>query len=311
MDTVQAFEETPSIYEGSVASIRSELNLFELLPTDVSTTNATEYIQCFPLVSTREASAPLEFVLNLETVGYFDPQDSFLSLTCRILRQDSTKLDASNLVSPSHNFFQNLFQSLEVYINGQLVSDSHNNYRTIAYLHRLLTYSEEQKRNLLKDELWIPDTTPETFAVADAGWNQRYELGKLSQQFTVSGSLVANVLTQPRFIPSGSEIRILLRSSLPQFCLDASYATKEPYNGCPYVVSIDSAVFYASKKSITQRVNDMHKSLHKTKPYLFPITELQLRNFSITTGLSHFTTEGIILGKLPRIIVFGKKEKTT
>ena len=244
----------------------------------------------------------------METIGYLDPQDSTLSLTCRILRQDGSKLDATDLVAPCHNFFQNLFQGAEILINGQLASDSHNNYRTIAFLHRLLTFSEEQKKNQLLDELWIPDATPETFTTADAGWNQRYELSKLSQPFTVQGTLVANILTQPRFLPSGTEIRIVLRRSLPQFCLDAAYETKEGFNGCPYVVSIDSAEFHASRKVVTQRVVEIHRNLLKTKPYLFPITELQVRNFSIPLGQSNYTTEGIILGKLPRLLVIGKQK---
>ncbi|CAG7819868.1 unnamed protein product, partial [Allacma fusca] len=300
------FDQRPTVYEGSEQSLRSELNLFTLPPTDVSTKNSSEYVPSFPLTSVREGFAPLEFLLLAENSGYYDLSDSFLSLTCRIVKQNGEECGDTNIVAPSSNFFHAMFQNLEVYVNITLVSDSSNFYPSIAYIQRLLSANPIEKANALRDELWYPNDVPEKFTSADQGFKKRFELSQKSQQFTMLGKLCCNIFNQPRWFPSGTEIRIILKRSPPEFCLNSAVETLEPFSGCPYRVELNSAIFYSSRKTISQKILDMHRQkLASGDTCKYPMVDVDMRTFTVAKGLTSATNDGIVLGRIPKIIVIG------
>jgi len=254
MDQTGLFEEAPTVVEGSVQSIRSELSLFELPPTDISSLYSSDWTQCYPMVSLKEGYNPLEFLITTETSGYFDPSDSYLMVTARIVRQDGTLCDSTDVVTGSNLFFHTMFNNVEMYVNGSLVFDSGNFYPHIAYLNRLLSTSPEQKLNQMRDEFFYPNTVADVFRITDAGFNSRYEQTKNSQQFVMCGQLQANLLTQPRYLPAGTTIRLVIRRSLPEFCLESETTSKDGYNGCPYKVDITEAIYFASRKIVSPQV---------------------------------------------------------
>ncbi|CAG7784858.1 unnamed protein product, partial [Allacma fusca] len=249
---------------------------------------------------------------NLSKLRYYDPSDSFLALTCRIVKQDGTLCDDNDIVAPSNLFFQTMFSNLEIYLNGQLVSDSGNYYSQIAYLQRLLASSPNEKQGKLLNEFYYPDEKPEAYSASDPGFAQRYEKTKKSQSFTMIGQLVANIFNQPRFLPAGTEIRILLRRNLPELCLTAAYDTKTGFNGCPYSYQITNATFFASKKVISKPIVDAHRhQLSLGRTFKYPTTEVELKTFTIAQGLTSITTDSVVIGKIPRILVVGLVSSTS
>ncbi|CAG7818404.1 unnamed protein product, partial [Allacma fusca] len=301
------FERGATVYEGSTESIRSELALFDLLPTDISTQLSSDFIQAFPLVSIKEDFNPLEFQITLDTSGYLDPLDSFISLTCRIVNQDGTLCDeARDLVAPCNLFFQTMFSNLEIYLNGQLISDTSNFYPWIGYMQRLLSASPQEKDGRLKNELWYPNVTPEVFTASDPGWKARFDMSKKSQPFQVVGQLVGSIFTQPRYIPAGSHIRIVLRRAQPELCLECSTTTKAGTNGVPYKYQITDAVFYGSKKVVSKPIIDMHRAeLARGNTFKYITNDAEIKTFTVASGLSYVTTDSLVIGKIPKIIVIG------
>ncbi|CAG7822191.1 unnamed protein product, partial [Allacma fusca] len=94
-----------------------------------------------------------------------------------------------------------MFSNLEIYLNGQLVSDSGNQYAQVAYLQRLLASSPSEKQGRLLNEFYYPNATPEAYTAADVGFATRFNKTKNSQPFTLLGSLVANIFNQNRYLP--------------------------------------------------------------------------------------------------------------
>ena len=307
MDVNAVFEEQPTIYAGSAQYKRSELNLFELPPTDVSTLFSTEYTQCFPVVSIKENNNPLEFQTVSDQTGYLDIANSYVALTTRIVQQDGKKCDATDVVAPSNLFFQTMWSNLEVYINGQLIIDTSNYYGYIAYIQRLLSTSEIEKNNQLLDEYWYPNVKPDTYTEAtDAGFKTRFTATKQSQQFFMLGKLVGNVFNQQRYFPAGTEFRVVLKRASPAICLDCANDTKEGFNGIPYMYVIDEAVMYIPKVIVSKEIiNEHREKLALNQTCLYPTNEVELKTFTIAKGLTSITSDSLILGKMPKILVVG------
>jgi len=306
MDVNAVFESQPTVYEGSQISLRSELNLFELPPSDISTLFTSDYVQYFPLVSVKDQYSCVEFLITTETSGYVDPSDSFVAVSCRILQQDGEKISSTETikVAPSNLFFHAMWSNLEVYINGQLISDSSNMYPYVAYLQRLLTKTESEKKNEHTTEFCYPNNTPDS--TDDDGFKKRQKLSEHSMQFNMLGKLVANIFTQPRYLSSGTEIRIVLRRSQPEFSLDASHNSKVGVNGYPFKVEIDKVVFFAARKVVSTNVVDYHRrQLEMNKTFKYPVNEVQVKTFAVAKGLTSAATDAIVIGKIPKTIVLG------
>lgn len=305
MDTSGVFDQRASIYEGSQQSVRSELNLGEIPITDISTEYSSEYLSVYPTLSIRDSN-PIEFLISSES-NYLNLFNSQLFLTCRILNQDGSNLGTNDHVVPCSNFFSNLWSNVEVYLNGVLVSDAANFYSTIGNIHRLLSTSPLQKQNELQNELWYPDDVAGTFNLGtNKGMAKRYEYCKKSEPFPVMGKLIANVFNCVRWFPCGTEVRVVLRKNLPELCLDCATDTKTGVNGCPYKVSIDNAVLYVERKVVPKTIIDMHRSLlSQGKTLKFPTTELEVKVFTLPSGITSQTLDNVIMGKIPKMIVFG------
>ena len=203
------FSEKSSVYEGSAQYVNSDLS-YALPPTDVSMDKVPARVPYFPITSLKEPYAPVEFLITPDSYGYIDLKNTQLSILARVVRQDGTFCDATDIVAPCNLMFQHILRHVEVYINGTLVMDNPF-YPTMAHMTRLLSCNPLEKEYDLKSEFWYPDKTPEDFVVPAAGsptngFHRRLQWTFKSWQFALLGKLVGNVFTQPRLFPPSTEI---------------------------------------------------------------------------------------------------------
>ena len=306
MDINAVFDNNARVYEGSTLATRSELDLFSVPQTDVSTLFSSDYIQHFPLHSIKDNFNQVEFVVNTGMAGYMDLANSFLHVTCKIVQANGTSTLASQEVAPSNLFAHAMWSNVECWLNGVLVYDGNNNYSTAAYIQRLLSKSTVEKDNKLQMEFWHPNIDQNKFTVAkkDPGFIKRQALTAESKEFSMLIQPLVNIFTQPRYLPEGAEVRIVFRRNQSRYCLDSEVA--DTTGTCPFRYDITKAVFYTARKVVSPFVIDHHKRMlaegHTMK---YPTIETQVKTFSIATGLSSITTDSIVMGKIPRIMVFG------
>ena len=299
------FEDTPSIYAGSPEFIRSELNSFVLPPTDVSLEFATDHVEFHPLVSIKEAFAPVEFLIQLEGNRFLNLADSYMLLKFRILQQDGSNCGTGDVVAPDCNAFHAFFSNLEIYVNSQLCYDSQNMYPHVAFIERLLANNELEKKGLMLNEFWYENGTPDTFNISDKGFQKRYDKTKESRQYLLMGTFAANLFFQSRWLPPNTQVRIVLRRSVPEFSLTAAYDKKTGVSGSPYQVRFDEAIFCASRKIVTRQVMEFHEQHKALLMYKFPTREIEIKTFTAAQGMSNASSDAIIFGKIPQLIVLG------
>ena len=306
------FDEAPSVTPGSIEALRAELDLYSVPATDISSYYASDYMVSFPLSSVKDNHSPLEFAIETTTGGYWDPPNSFLSLTCRVVKQDGAFCEDADIVAPSSLFLHSFISNVELYINSTCVYDSSNLYPYIGVMNRLLTTNPLAKNSSLKDEYYYPNAEQDTFLTSDAGFNDRYKRTKNSTPFVVWGQLVGSILSQPRYLPPGTSIRIVLRRSLPEFHLDCNETSKAGVNGCPYKVEIMAAEYYSSRKIVSPQVLEYHKKqmFEKHLTLKYPLNDYTVRTFTVTQGQSTANTDSLVMGKLPRYLILGQVSQT-
>lgn len=305
MDLNSLFDNNARVYEGSSLATRSELDIFSVPPTDVSTLYSSDFIQHFPLHSVKDNFNQVEFVLTTSTSGYMDLRNSFLLVTCKVVQANGAKTLGTQEVAPANLFAHAMWSNAECWINGVLVYDANNNYATAAYIQRLLSKSSIEKNDRLQMEFWHPNIKQDEFTKEkDVGFKKRQELTKESKEFMMLMQPLINIFTQPRFLPAETEIRLVFRRNQPRFCLDSEVA--DTTGTCPFRYDITRAVFYTARKVVSPFIIDNHrKLLAEGKTMKYPTIETQVKTFTIASGLSSLTTDSIVMGKIPRMIVFG------
>jgi hypothetical protein len=82
---------------------------------------------------------------------YLDLAESYLYIRAKVVNADGTAIGAEENISTSNFFIHSLFQYIEVYINGVVVS-SKNYCMYIAYLLAQLSFSKQYKEEQLLND---------------------------------------------------------------------------------------------------------------------------------------------------------------
>ena len=297
------FDDRATMYDGSQVTLRSSLDLFSLPKTDISCAYSTQHMPVFPVLSVKDGENPLEFIVNTET-SYVDLSETYLKVAFRVTKDDGKPCATSDEVAPANLMFGLMFKNMEVYLNNKLVSDTSNNYPYVHYIQRLLTMPESLKNSILKGEFYYPDATPDAFDLSTTpkppGFEKRFEASKVSQPVVLLGQLVGGLFQQQRWLGPGNELKIVLRRSHPKFCLDSKVTTTN------YKVDVKSAVLLVQKKPVTQKVTEIHRSLlEKNETMKYILNEPVVKTATIPSGVSSYTTEGIIVGRVPKVLCIG------
>ncbi|XP_035712391.1 uncharacterized protein LOC118437473 [Folsomia candida] len=242
----------------SIKAVNSYLDLFTLNASDVSTLNSY-HVPVFPTVSTKEIAAPLEF--NVSGVPGVD-------LSC------------------TNNLLHSLFDMVEVYMNGKLIS-SKPFYHYCAYLLNHLSYSEVYKKEILKNALYIRDTNADEQSDDNDGYASRKSYLAKSQSVELCGRIMDDVCLQPRWILPLVDFKLKLRRAPVRFSLASAVDTTE------YIISIDEAVFYIKNQLVSPKVVELHEKILDKQKALYPLVRNEIKTVSVAKGSKIPVTENI------------------
>jgi hypothetical protein len=133
---------------------------FGKIGTDLRYTH-TEYRQFNPQTGLDKNSAKMNFVLPPIDPPYcYQLSDALIEVTMNITKGDGQSMpDPSKKVGPVNNVLGSLFETLDLKINDNSVSESSDNfYHYRCYLKRLLTFNEDVKLSQYVVSGFITDT---------------------------------------------------------------------------------------------------------------------------------------------------------
>lgn len=278
--------------------MKSELDLFTIPPTQTSI-ESSQYVHYKP-VSSLSDDGPIEFVIPGHGEEYLDLAHTMLCVKLKVL----AAADSAYKVAPVNNFLHSLFNQVDVFFNQKLVAPPNNAYAYRSYIETLLNYGPAAKESHLTTALWYADD-PGTFDTLpgvkiNMGQEQRAMYIKNGKTLDMIGHLHCDVFNQDKFLLNGVEVRLRLVRSKDDFCL-----MEAPVQAVSHKIKLTDVTLMIRRAKINPGVLIAHaKTLAKTTAK-YPITRVEVKAFTMHTGIIGDTLDNVILGQLPKRIILG------
>ena len=289
----------------------STLALFDRPVTDLGISDV-QYIRYQPQ-GTPPHSGPIEFYLSGAGNLYCDWSKSYLSLRVRIVQADGTPLPATDPAEQKipeisrcalvNNGGHSLFDQVDVYYSGKLVSSSQTGYAYNAYFHNLLNYGVEAKEGWLRSALWYTDTPgsfgdPDPFGGTNVGNRERQTWSEASREMEVWIPILADVLKGRQLLLNGVSVRLRFTPTTTPFRIMS--AAENP----AYRVDITEATLVVCRVECSPALQVAHQEVLQTgvrAQYRF--LREDLRKYTLAAGTSSYCVDDAFNNKTPTKII--------
>lgn len=219
----------------------------------------------------------------------------------KVLHSDGTNLVTDEEVSVTNLLPHSLFQSIDVKINGQPVSDHARLYPHRAYIHSLYSYSKESKEHTQLSEYYLEEeTADESVVETSTGFTQRANLIDESRICYISFEPKIDTLTVNRYFPPGHTISFEFIRAPAHFTLLAPSSNTKSYK-----IEILDLSLTCRQILPTEQVESKMRKLLSVKDVHLPVTRLVARTRSLHAGLYDGTIYNAIMGRMPsHLMVF-------
>ena len=288
------------LHQKSCECTKTELDLFSLPPTQTSIENG-KWVQYKPLATVTDDS-PIEFVVPGHGDEYTDLSQTMIQVTASIRTSTGAKIteDAiNNSVGPVNNWLHSLFSQVDMYLNQKLVTPQNNTYAYRAYIETLLNYGMDAKYSHIQTALWWTDKAGQMddCAAANTGLQSRRALANKSKDIDMLGHLHVDICNQNKYLLNGVEMRLKLIRSRDAFSIMA--AEHE------YKVHITDANLWVRRCKVSPSVLLAHSKTLESGTAKYPLTRVELKTFTLPSGIQSKTLDNVILGQLPKRVIVG------
>ncbi|XP_060089001.1 uncharacterized protein F54H12.2-like [Heteronotia binoei] len=290
------------IHSGSEECTKSELDLFQIAPTQTSIERCL-YIEVPPLAALSE-SAPLDFFIAGNGDDYMDYMDNtLLYLCCKIVKEDWTDLDRNTRVNLMNYPIASIFNQLDVTLGDRLITQSHNTYSYRGFIEAVVNYSNDTLNTQFSSGLFYKYTAAQHESTAldgdNKGFVKRAALAAESRKIDLLGQLHSDLFFQEKLLVNGMDVKIKLTRSKDAFCLMADDLNR----GCK--LNILSASLFIKKVRVAPSVCLGHAEALFTANAKYPVDHVGIKVFSIPAGSHVNNQENLFWGQLPKLLVIG------
>ncbi|XP_021964294.1 uncharacterized protein F54H12.2 [Folsomia candida] len=314
-----------AIFENSSPVIRSEVDFFQVLPTDASIEKSL-YVEYTPTTNVQENSSQIEFVIPESSNFYRDFQKSFMYIVCQVVNDDNSNLpnevipppeyyydetaktiqlkaykEPDHLVAPVNNIGHSLFSQCDCFINDVMVSQTNNLYGYRGIMEAMLNYGSEYKTCQGGLSLYTQEKHPHEFQTKiDDGYKQRYEAVKGSKMLELISKPCADIFHLPKYLLNGTCIKLKFTRNSHEFCL-----LKPSTSAKKYKIKIHSASLFIISHQLYPWLRVAHEKLlsqnHSAK---YSFRRVEMKTFLVSTGSKSISKENLFYGHVPvRIVV--------
>ena len=288
----------------SSSAIKTQLNLFDLPPTQVVVENTSwREIQ---LRNACNSQGPYEFHIAP------DPQmlnltKNYLVMEVKITKEDGSDLihtqgDAREdpLVGPIQMIGKTFFKQIKLSLNGVEVFDSGDKYAYRAFLETELNYGSDAKHSHLQAAIYSRDMPfNQIDSDHNTGLQSRAGYFRGSNVVQVVAPIHCDLFSQNKYMLNNVDLRLTLYRNSDDFCLLSpgaaqSYKIKVlNMKWCVQTVEVSKAVGLALERTL----------LKYTAKY--PIRRVEMRTIHIDEGRRQAPQNAVFNGQVPRRVVFG------
>jgi hypothetical protein len=290
------------LHQKSCECVKTELDLFSLPPTQTSIETG-KWIQYKP-ISTLTDDSPIEFVVPGNGDEYVDLSNTMIQVTASIIKSTGAKITVeaeSKTIGPVNNWLDSLFSQVDMSMNQKLVTPQNNTYAYRAYIETLLNYGYDARNSQLTCGLWSTDESGDMDDCAEEneGLTKRRELTQLSREVEMVGNLHLDMCNQNKFLLNGVELRFKFIRSRDTFSIMSAGGT------IPCKVHISDVNLWVRKSKISPTVLLAHDKALQTATAKYPMTRVEVKTFTLPTGIMSKTLDNVFLGQIPKRIIIG------
>lgn len=287
------------LHSASAEALRSELDLWTIPPTQ-TVVEGGQWTPYKP-VSSIDQSNTIQFCIPGTGHEYIDPAHTLLHITGKIVNSDNKDItDADKSDATLVNYaLSSIFSQVDVEANQTLISQSVMTYPYRSIIEAVLNYDTPAKSTHMAMRGYYKDTAGhmDDLDKDNEGLAKRRELTKNSKVFELLGPIHCDFFNQDRFLLNNVELRVKLTRSQNAFVLMSSKGTEK--------LLILAATLLIRKVRLSPSVLLGHAAALEKAPAKYPLTRVDLKTFTITSGVQDKTISNLHLGQIPKRIIIG------
>ncbi|GFV62235.1 uncharacterized protein TNCV_4271991 [Trichonephila clavipes] len=210
-----------------------------------------------------------------------------------------------------------LFSNLRIYIYAMPIMLKAGKYfgRHLLNTGQNVLEERERERDFMRKIIWRSFTKPSTTRLflkdnagkfddvnfTDVGQNKglkkRWERVKNGKIFDMCGTLHTDIGTQSKLLINGTSFRIRLLKAKNEFALLAVTGD--------YRLQIENISLYVRKCEISSSILVAHEKTLEQSLIQTPFTRVEIKTFTLSSGLKSVTIANAVNGALPSRIIFG------
>jgi hypothetical protein len=243
----------------------------------------------------------LEFTIPGTSSSYINLQCSFLQIQGKIVKEDGGKITPSEDVGFINMPLQTLWRQVDLSLQQQIINSKVGpNYAYKSYIDALTNYSTPQKKGQLSSQLFSLDSAGEMDnPISNTGYFVRRKRTKDGYVVQLNGGLFLDICEQDRLILNGVEINLKFWPNKPAFYLMSTIKNER------FEFVITDAYFNACMVEVSPAIVVGHSAALADYSALYPISQSDIKSFSIGKGLYDFTVDNIFSGDIPSSVIIG------
>ena len=286
-----------------------QLDIFQ--PPAIQTSVSSGYYTTFHSLTSLEGSnAPVEFfVPSSIDSDYIDLNATQLLINCKIVDKAGADLAEKHkgdyvVVAPINNFAHSIWEEVQLYLNGVLVTGQGYPYR--ALIDNVISMSHSAKTGSMSKILYAEDTPGH---MESHKFKENIGLKTRIEDILTGYNLLArphiDLCHQDRFLIPGVSLRFKFLRSKDDFALTA------PAANIGHKIKITDAKLYIRHVSVSQDVRLAQAKALLKGPVLYPIQRVNIKWFTIGQGIMKGNIPSVITGQLPSRIILGFVENSS
>jgi hypothetical protein len=288
----------------SVPGTKTELNLFDVPPTQVAVENCR-----WNEINLRNAcshTGPYEFHIG-PNPQYLHLAKNYLFIQLRIVKEDGTNLvstqGAANvdpLTGPINAIGKTFIKQVKLAINSIDVFDSGDKYAYRAYLETELNYGHDARYSHLQSCLYYQDTpTNQIDSDRNEGLGSRAVFFRNSAWVQVMTPLHGDIFAQNKYLLNNTDLRLTLYRNSDAFCIHSPSGTQD------YKIEVADMKWYVKGLDVSKSVSLALERSLMDYAAKYPIRRVELRTIRVNQGSRETPNNAVFNGQVPRRLVFG------
>ena len=264
----------------------------------------SSYVYHHPIGPVADATE-ITFLIANDSDRFIDLANIEVVTTFRVKKGKKVDLAAGDKVSVINGIGATMFNTIDVWLGNELVTERTPNQAFRATVEMLTGYGRDAAGSWLQNALFFKDTAGQmdnsnpspaaTTAPVNEGLKRRFEYTKESKRVAVRSRIHSDLFNQPRPLVNMVPLCVKLLLNKNEYCLMSEKSD------VPYQIVIEEM---SLRVRYIKLADEIYKNI-VTKNLKYPFARVKVKEYNIPRGGKSFNIANFVSGVLPQKIIIG------